>query len=70
MCGSYKPHLYPERSSPTRLSKTGHASYIGRSCIVSKRLEQNIQRGRVIFQMNGHLTHRCEKLNARTNRLQ
>jgi len=27
MCGSDEPHLYPERSSPTILSTSGHASY-------------------------------------------
>jgi len=25
MCGSDEPHLYPERSSPTSLSTSGHA---------------------------------------------
>ena len=33
MCGSDEPRPYPERSSPTRLSTTGRASYKGRSCI-------------------------------------
>jgi hypothetical protein len=28
-----EPHPYPERSSPTRLSMSGHASYKGWSCI-------------------------------------
>jgi len=70
MCGSDQPHLYPQGSSPTRLRKSGHASYKGRSYIVSQRLEENIQGGRVIFQMNGQLTHRCEKLKAHTNMLQ
>jgi hypothetical protein len=27
MCGSDEPHSYPERSSPTRMSTSGHASY-------------------------------------------
>jgi hypothetical protein len=27
MCGSDEPHPYPERSSPNRLSTSGHASY-------------------------------------------
>ena len=35
MCGSDESHPYPERSSPTRLSTSGHASYTGRSCITN-----------------------------------
>ena len=35
MCGSDEPHPYTERSSPTRLSTSGHASYKGRSCITN-----------------------------------
>jgi hypothetical protein len=31
-----EPHPYPERSSPTTLSTSGHSSYKGRSCIVFK----------------------------------
>jgi len=34
MCGSDEPHPCPERSSPIRLSTSGHASYKGRSCIL------------------------------------
>ena len=33
ICESDKPHPYPERSSPTRLSTWGCASYKGWSCI-------------------------------------
>jgi hypothetical protein len=32
--GFDEPHLYPERSSLTRLSMSGHARYRGRSCII------------------------------------
>ena len=35
VCGSDEPHPHPERSSPTRLSTSGHASYKGRSCVAS-----------------------------------
>jgi len=34
MSGSDEPHPYPERSS-SRMSTSGHASYKGRSCIMS-----------------------------------
>jgi len=34
MCGSDEHHPHPERSSPTRLSTSEHASYKGRSCII------------------------------------
>jgi len=35
MCGSDEPHPYPERSSPTRLRTSGHASYKRSSCTVT-----------------------------------
>jgi len=34
MRGSNEPHLYTERSSPTGLSMSRHASYKGQSCII------------------------------------
>jgi hypothetical protein len=34
MCGYGEPYPYPERSSPTGPSTSGHASSKGRSCVV------------------------------------
>jgi len=44
MCGSDETHPYPERSSPTTLSTSGHASYKGRSCIKINICKTGIQK--------------------------